>query len=93
MSAYDLDAAIREDVGAVFTFTVGGKQFTLPHQKDVDKSTLVIAAATESAAGMAQLKIALGEQWRAFDKIKLSVDGIDKLFNAWNLHSGVAAGE
>ena len=88
---YDLDAAIREDLGATFTFTAGGREFVLPHMKDVPKAAL---DAPDGLPGiLASLKIALGGQWRVFDKVPLTVDGINKLYEAWSKHSGVEPGE
>lgn len=91
--SFDLDAAVRESLGTPFTFKLGGKEFTLPHQKDVDKSSLVLADGNPGQYAMDSLRIALGDQWDAFDEIALSVSGVDKLYAAWNEHCGVEAGE
>lgn len=91
---YDLDAAIREDRGEPFTFKFGGQEFTLPHQKDVDKTTLLVADGEGGSAILDSLRIALGnEQWGRFDAIPLSIDGVNKIYAAWNEHSGVTSGE
>jgi hypothetical protein len=91
--SYDLDAAVREAKGERFTFSLGGKEFSLPHQTDVDKNFLAVADSEGGAAVLESLKIALGDQWAAFDAIALSVDGVDMLFREWNKHSGVESGE
>lgn len=91
---YDLDAAIREELGEPFSFTLGRQEFVLPHQKDVDKRSLLIADQEGGSAILDSLKLALGaEQWERFDAIPLSIAGIEKLYVAWNEHSGVTSGE
>lgn len=88
---YDLGAAIREDLGEQFKFTIDGREFVLPHMKDVPKAAL---DAPDGLPGiLASLKIALGGQWRAFDKVPLTIDGINKLYDEWSKHSGVEPGE
>ena len=91
--SYDLDAAVREDRGEPFVFTLGGQEFTLPHQKDVDKKFLLVADELRGDSIIQALRIALGEQWEAFDAIPLSISGVEKLYEAWNEHSGVESGE
>lgn len=91
--AYDLDAAIREDTADPFTFTLGGKEFTLPHMADVDKEALTLSDTSGGDAVLDVLKLALGKQWAAFDKVPLSVKGVNKLYEAWLEHSGIKSGE
>lgn len=91
--AYDLDAAIREETAEPFTFTLGGKEFTIPHMQDVDKAALYIADSAGGQDVLDALKLALGEQWAAFDKLPLSVSGVNKLYEAWLEHSGLKSGE
>ena len=90
---YDLDAAIREDRGDVFEFTLDGKKFTLPHQKDIDKSFLALADSQGGSFILDSLELALGDQWDDFNAAPLSIGGVEKLFEAWNEHSGVKPGE
>jgi hypothetical protein len=91
---WDLDAYAAEAQKEPFRFRLGGTAFTVPHISDID--WLSVAGGEDFGAmptGHELLKLALGDQWKAFTDIPLSSEGYNELQRRWHRHSGIDLGE
>lgn len=92
-AVFDLDAVQRETRREPFTFRLGGRQFTVPHMRDLPYKPLLEADGGDTRAALAALRTGLGDDAAEFDDCDLTVGGIDSLFDAWLEHSGLGRGE
>lgn len=90
---FDLDTLEAERRHETFTFTFGGREFTLPHMRDIDRKLMRQVDEGSHWAAEEALKIGLGEQYDAFEELPLSLFGLNELFKAWLEHSGMREGE
>ena len=90
---FDLDAVEREARFEPFVFRLGGKPFTLPHLRKIDRRVVRAADEGDAAAMDAAFREGLGKRFAEFDALPLSLHGLDALFRAWLKHSGLTPGE
>lgn len=90
---FDLDAVEAEVKREPFVFTLGGRQWTLPHMEDMDRQIIHHIDQGNQKLAREAIRLGLGEDvYAEFDELPLSLGGVDKLFEAWMRHSGMASG-
>ncbi len=95
---FDLDAlekeAQEEGLAKKFKFTLGGRDWSLPPFGTLDRKTLTSMDPNDPASMMIMFKMALSEEdYKEFDELELSIEGLNALEAAWTEHSGVSSGE
>jgi hypothetical protein len=90
---FDLDAVEAEAAFEPFRFRLGGRAFTLPHLRMLDRRVVAAADQGDFAAMDAAFRQGLGEDYEAFNQLPLSLHALDALFRGWLEHSGLAPGE
>lgn len=90
---FDLDAVEAEASGEPFEFTFGGRTYTLPHLKDIDRRVLDAADQGDIAAMKEAFRTGLGSDYAEFDAKPMKLGSLDALFRAWTEHSGLTPGE
>ncbi|GAA2618736.1 hypothetical protein SMC26_40295 [Actinomadura fulvescens] len=90
---FDLDVVEAESTFAPFPFRLGGRVFALPHMRKLDRKMLLAADGGDVEAMNAAFRVGLGDDFAAFDKLPLSLNGLNELFRRWLAHSGLAEGE
>jgi len=85
-NVFDLDAYQAEAVQEPFRFTLGGREFELPHLLCMDWH-----AGDGIVSDM--VRAGLGEQWEAFNGCRLTAGGYNELWRQWKEHSGDVPGE
>lgn len=90
---FDLDAVEAEASGEPFEFTFGGRTYTLPHLKDIDRRVLDAADQGDIAAMKEAFRTGLGDDFEEFDAQPMKLGTLDALFRAWTEHSGLQPGE
>lgn len=96
--AFDLDAlekeALAEKETKPFRFVLGGKEWSLPPFGTLDRKAITGVSEDDPESMMSAFREALSEEkYREFDKLPLTIDGLNKLQEAWAEHSGISPGE
>jgi hypothetical protein len=85
---FDLDAYEAEATRAPFTFTLGGKDFEMPHMGTLDWHHGLDGDGNPIGLTIHEtMRLGLGDQWEKFDKLKLSSAGYNELWRRWSKHS------
>ena len=95
---FDLDTiekeALEEGNAKKFKFTLGGRDWALPPFGTINRKALTNMDPNDPASMMLMFKIAMGdEDFKDFNELELSIDGLNALEAAWTEHSGISAGE
>lgn len=91
---FNLDAARTEADLSPFVIQWAGRRWTLAHMQTLDVWPLADAAEQgDLAATRAAFSAALGEDWPEFQKHPLPQYKMAALFNAYQKHCGITAGE
>jgi len=72
-----------------FRVHFGGRRWTLKNVNLLNAWSIVaVAQSGDLEATVGSLKLALGDQWEAFQKVDMPQWKITRLFRAWREHSG-----
>ncbi|HET7388425.1 MAG TPA: hypothetical protein VFJ19_17365 [Nocardioidaceae bacterium] len=80
----DLDTLEKESDPGPFTFRAGGERFEVRDVRDVDWQDLLTVD-----LGIESLRAALGDDWKRFEKVRLSGWKLDKLIAGFMRHYGL----
>jgi len=88
--AFDLDAVLNEASGERFSFTLGGKEYTMVSPEDLDYRD---AEKLENANPNDVLEFLLGTaEFKSFQKNRVTVKAIGKLLEQWGEFYGISLG-
>lgn len=91
---FNLDAVVSEIDLSPFRVHFGGKRWDFRHMQDLDVWELVAKADGGDTSSIIQMfSVGLGDQLAEFRKIRLPQHKMEKLFEAWQKHSGLEPGE
>jgi len=95
---FDLDGlekeALSDQDNKLFKFVLGGKEFSLPPFGSLDRKVITSVNEDEPESMMSAFKEGLTEEeYKEFDNLPLTIDGLNKLQEAWAEHSGISPGE
>lgn len=95
---FDLDAlekeAQEEGNAKKFKFTLGGREWSLPPFGTLNRKALTNMDPNDPASMMIMFKEGLSdEDYKEFNELELSIDGLNALEAAWTEHSGITSGE
>lgn len=95
---FDLDALEKEakDEGDLkkFKFTLGGRDWALPPFGNLNRKALTDMDPNDPGSMMLMFKKAMSEEdYKEFNELELSIDGLNALEAAWTEHSGISVGE
>lgn len=87
--AWDLDAYAAEVSSEPFRFRLGGREFAAVHMSDINWLDAAGGEDFGPITGHQYLKLALGDQWADFAKIRLPSKAYNELQRRWYKHCGV----
>lgn len=91
---FNLDAVQAETDLTPWRVHWQGQRWEFKHAEDLDVWELAAAAdANDVGSTIAVLRIALGDQWKAFEKLAMPQYKLKALFEAYRAYCGMAEGE
>lgn len=95
LDALEAEAKAKAQVASKnFRFTLGGTEFVLPPFGTLDRKVLTSMDPNDPESIMSAFKAAMSEEdYKKFDELDLSIEGLNALESEWSDHSGMTPGE